>query len=121
MKNIVVFGANSEISNSFVGLYRSKYNIYCVSRQIDNGDIGFQVASYSKEQCRDAIQDAKMTMGHIDVVLVFNGFGKAGNIGDIDLEQIDDMVRANLLVPYYVMHYISKVFIQQGFGHLLLV
>lgn len=121
MKNVLAFGSGSEISGSFFELYRNKYNIYKVSRVIENGDPGYEVATYTQEQCAEAIERAQKALGHIDVVVVFNGFGKAGRIGEIGLDQIDDMVQANLLVPYYVMHHMSRVFQKQRNGHLVLV
>ena len=121
MKNVLAFGSGSEISNSFVKLYREKYNIYQVSRCIENGDAGYQIPAYTQVECAEAIERAKESMGHLDVVVVFNGFGKAGKIGDIALEQIDEMVQANLLVPYYVMHHMSGIFREQQDGHLVLV
>ena len=106
MKNILIAGAGSEIANAFVDNYYKQYNIYGISRQSKpkKYEDHYHINQYTIQHCNEAIEWYKSKNIDLDILLISNGFGKSGKIGEIELEKIQSMANTNLLVPYYFLH-----------------
>jgi short-subunit dehydrogenase len=123
MKNILIIGCGGDIANGFIDSYYDKYNLYGVSRQKDKirHVDHFNIKDYSIEECKKAIEWFKSKNIDLDILFITNGFGKSGTVGEIELEKIKSMTSANLLVPYYFLHFTSAIFQKQKFGHVIVI
>ena len=77
--------------------------------------------SYDSNICKKSIEQAIIKLENVDAIIIFNGFGKYGKTSEMDLSTVESMVSANLLVPYYAIHYILKHFIQNKKGHIIVL
>ena len=121
MKKIILFGSNSDISKTFYKLNKNKYDLYSIGRKIESNEYSFNVKSYDSNICKRSIDQAIIKLENVDAIIIFNGFGKYGKTSEMDLSTVESMVSANLLVPYYAIHYILKHFIQNKKGHIIVL
>ena len=123
MKNILIAGAGSDIAIKFAKKYHDKYKIYGVSRKKNllNIEDHFNVMDYSVLECDQAVDWFKNKNLDLDILIIANGFGKSGKIGEIALDKIESMTNANLLVPYYFLHHTASIFQRQKFGHVIVI
>ena len=118
MKKVIIVGSSSEIAISFYQNYKTSHSIVRIGRSQFSAD--YIVEEYSEEELKNIFNKICET-GEIDAVIVFNGIGKAGRIGNIPLNKIEEMVQINLMVPYAVMHCIKNIFENQKKGHLITI
>ena len=123
MRNILIVGAGSDIAIEFTKKYHDRYKIYGVSRKKDlpNIEEHFNVIDYSALECNHAVDWFTNKKLDLDVLVITNGFGKSGKIGEIELDKIESMTNANLLVPYYFLHHTASIFQRQKFGHVIVI
>ena len=123
MRNILIVGAGSDIAVKFSGKYHTEYNIYGVSREtkLFNTKENYKIKEYSALGCSQAVAWFEKKKLDLDVLIIANGFGKSGKIGEIGLDKIESMTNANLLVPYYFMHCTASIFQRQKFGHIIVI
>ena len=46
---------------------------------------------------------------------------QTGKITEIPLDEIESMIQANLLVPYYFLHYFTRIFLENNDGRVVLI
>ena len=118
MSKVILVGSNSEIATTFFHEYKNIHSIKRIGRKRDSSD--YLVNNYSEEEMKSVFEKIYHEE-EIDAVVIFNGIGKAGKIGDINMDKIEEMIRINLIIPYTVMHCIKAIFEKQNHGHLITI
>ena len=120
-KKILIVGANSDIGKSLKKKLSKNNDVVTISRNKGKNINHYTIADYSKESVSNSLNWYKGSHASLDIMIIMNGFGRYGKITEIPLEEIDEMVKANLLTPYYFMHYFTKLFIEQKRGNIILL
>ena len=130
-KTIIITGASSGIGSAVAREFHKKgWNIFANGRDLKRlqsleSELGpdrveiFQADIGQKMNVERALSAASERWGSIHAVFIGAGFGIGGNIGEKPLERADDMVRINLLGPFYLLEALTPIFREQGFGHVI--
>ena len=119
-KTILIVGSSSEIADCFIDGYKDIYDIVTISRKPNKlRTPHLTINEYSTESISNSFKWFSNLNKNLDTIILMNGFGKSGKITEIPLTHIDNMVNANILVPYKFLYFYTQKFIEQGNGNVI--
>jgi|HubBroStandDraft_3_1064219.scaffolds.fasta_scaffold148946_1 3-oxoacyl-[acyl-carrier protein] reductase len=105
-------------------LSRTKEDLITVATEASKINIGIQTAFKVADTAdftsvTSAISDLTKTLGPIDILINNAGIGKFGNFMTLSVEEWEDVIRTNLLGPYYCIHEVLPGMIERKNGDIV--